>query len=168
MMTTLRKLLAFLGITFAVCVASSKESSGQTQTLTAFYTAHVVSMTPMWIAQETGLFKKHGADVRLVFIGSGPLGTTSILAGEVDIGIIGGFSPLRAFLGGAKNLVIIGQSKTYMVGSIVGKKEIASVQVRRARLDQNDFQIDPVLFTEPQFFVNPKRKLVAGGTAIAH
>ena len=160
---SLRKLLALLGIAFIACIASSKESRGQSQTLTAFYTAHVVSMTPMWIAQEAGLFKKHGADVRLVFIGSGPLGTTSILAGEVDIGIIGGFAPLRAFLGGAKNLVIIGQSKTYMVGSIVGKKEIASVQdLKGKRLGIDRIGSNPDMYTQAslaRFQIDPLRDL---------
>jgi len=73
-MTTLRKLLALLGIAFIVCIVSTKESFGQSQTLTAFYTAPVVSMAPMWIAKEAGFFKKQGLDVRLVFIASGPLG----------------------------------------------------------------------------------------------
>src|SRR6266536_2046930 len=108
-MTTFRKLLAVLGIAFFVCIASSKESWGQSQSLTAFYTAPVVSMAPMWIAKEAGFFKKHGLDVRLVFIASGPVGTTSVLGGETDVGIIGGFAPTRAIVGGAKALVMIGQ-----------------------------------------------------------
>ena len=128
MMTTLCKRLVLLGIAFIACITSSKESRGQTQTLTAFYTAPVVSMAPMWIAKEAGFFKKHGLDVKLVFIASGPLGTTAILSGEVDVGIIGGFAPTRAIAGGAKNLVMIGQSKNRMTGAIVGRKEITSVQ----------------------------------------
>jgi NitT/TauT family transport system substrate-binding protein len=162
-MTILRKLVAMCGIALLMFIGSSGESPGQSQALTAFYTAHVVSMTPMWIAKETGFFKKHGADVRLVFIGSGPLGTTSILAGEVDIGIIGGFAPLRAFLGGAKNLVIIGQSKTYMVGSIVGKKEIASVQdLKGKRLGIDRIGSNPDMYTQAslaRFQIDPLRDL---------
>jgi NitT/TauT family transport system substrate-binding protein len=162
-MTTLRKLLALLGIAFAVCIASSKRSWGQTQTLTAFYTAHVVSMAPMWIANENGLFKKYGTDVRLVFIGSGPLGTTAVLAGEVDIGIIGGFAPIRAVLSGAKNLVIIGQSKTYMVGAIVGKKEIASVQdLKGKRLGIDRIGSNPDMYTQAslaRYQIDPLRDL---------
>ena len=127
-MTTLRKLLALLGIALIMCVASNKESFGQSQSLTAFYTAPVVSMSPMWIAKEAGFFKKQGLDVKLVFIASGPVGTASVLGGETDVGIIGGFAPIRALVGGAKGLVIIGQSKNRMTGNIVGKKEIASVQ----------------------------------------
>jgi NitT/TauT family transport system substrate-binding protein len=76
----------------------------------------------MWIAKEAGFFKKQGLDVKLVFIASGPTGTTSLLAGETDVGIIGGFAPTRAIVGGAKDLVMIGQSKTRMTGNIVGKK----------------------------------------------
>ena len=87
----------------------------------------------MWIAKEVGFFKKQGLDVKLVFIASGPTGTTSLLAGETDVGIIGGFAPTRAIVGGAKDLVIIGQSKTRMTGNIVGKKEIASVQELKGR-----------------------------------
>ena len=56
-MTTLRKLFAVLAIVFVACIASIKESGGQTQPLTAFYTAPVVSMAPMWIAKEAGFFK---------------------------------------------------------------------------------------------------------------
>src|ERR671918_8593 len=162
-MATLRKLLVIFAVGFGLCIGSSKGSAGQSPSLTAFYTAHVVSMTPMWIAQETGLFKKHGADMRLVFIGSGPLGTTSILAGEVDIGIIGGFAPIRALLGGAKNLVIIGQSKTYMVGAIVGKKEITSVQdLKGKRLGIDRIGSNPDMYSQAalsRFQIDPLRDL---------
>ena len=162
-MTALRKLLAVIAIGLALCITPVHESAGQSPGLTAFYTAHVVSMTPMWIAQEAGFFKKHGTDVRVVFIGSGPLGTTSILAGEVDIGIIGGFAPIRAVLSGAKNLVIIGQSKTYMVGSIVGKKEIASVKdLKSKRLGIDRIGSNPDMYTQAsleRFQIDPLRDL---------
>jgi NitT/TauT family transport system substrate-binding protein len=162
-MTTFQRILAIIVIVIATSVVSVRESRGQTQTLTAFYTAHVVSMAPMWIAQENGLFKKHGADVRLVFIGSGPLGTTSILAGETDIGIIGGFAPIRAFLSGAKNLVIIGQSKTYMVGAIVGKKEINGVKdLKGKRLGIDRIGSNPDMYTQAslaRFQIDPLRDL---------
>ena len=128
MTATLRKLLTVFEIAFVICFGLVNESRGQTQSLTAFYTAPVVSMAPMWIAKEAGFFKKQGLDVKLVFIASGPVGTASVLGGETDVVIIGGFAPIRALVGGAKGLVIIGQSKNRMTGSIAGKKEIATVQ----------------------------------------
>ena len=95
--------LAVIGMVLSTLFGAVHESAGQSSTLTAFYTAPVVSMAPMWIAKEAGFFKKQGLDVKLVFIASGPLGTTAILSGEVDLGIIGGFAPTRAIAGGAKN-----------------------------------------------------------------
>jgi NitT/TauT family transport system substrate-binding protein len=157
------KLAAIIGLGFAVCVTAASPVQAQPATLTAFYTAHVVSMAPMWIAKETGLFKKHGADVRLVYIGSGPIGTTSILSGEADIGIIGGFAPIRAILGGAKNLVIIGQSKKAMVGAIVGRKEIAGVQeLKGKRLGIDRIGSNPDMYTQAalaKFDLDPLKDL---------
>src|SRR5437773_10755253 len=127
-MITLRKALAIFVIVFVVSVGSVREGWGQSQILTAFYTAPVASMSPMWIAKEAGFFKKQGLDVKLVFIASGPVGTASVLGGETDVGIIGGFAPTWAIVGSAKGLVMMGQSKVRMNGNIVGRKEIASVQ----------------------------------------
>src|SRR4030095_9770438 len=117
-MNRFQRWLALIGIFLFTCFGAVQESAGQSQSLTAFYTAPVVSMSPMWIAKEAGFFKKQGLDVKLVFIASGPTGTTSLLAGETDVGIIGGFAPTRAIVGGAKDLVMIGQSKTRMTGNI--------------------------------------------------
>ena len=147
-MATFQKIVASVGILLAA-VSAARHSSAQSSTLTAFYTAPVVSMAPMWIAKEVGFFKKQGLDVKLVFIASGPLGTTSILSGDVDVGIIGGFAPIRAIAGGAKNLVIIGQSKNRMTGAIVGKKEIASVQdLKGKRLGIDRIGSNPDMFTQ--------------------
>ena len=162
-MANLRRALAILGTVFAVSIGSGKESWGQSPGLTAFYTAPVVSMAPMWIAKEAGVFKKQGLDVRLVFIASGPLGTTAILSGEVDVGVIGGFAPIRAIAGGAKNLVIIGQTKNRMTGAIVGKKEIASVQdLKGKRLGIDRIGSNPDMFSQAalaRFQIDPLKDL---------
>jgi NitT/TauT family transport system substrate-binding protein len=162
-MGSFQKFLVLIGIVFAACIAPVKESSGQSAGLTAFYTAPVVSMAPMWIAKEAGFFKKHGLDVKLVFIASGPLGTTSILSGDVDVGIIGGFAPIRAISGGAKNLVMIGQSKNRMTGAIVGKKEITSVQeLKGKRLGIDRIGSNPDMFTQAalaRFNMDPLKDL---------
>jgi NitT/TauT family transport system substrate-binding protein len=155
--------VVLIGIVFLTCVVSIGQSAAQTSPLTAFYTAPVVSMAPMWIAKEAGFFKKQGLDVRLVFIASGPLGTTSILSGDVEVGIIGGFAPTRAISGGAKNLVMIGQSKNRMTGAIVGRKEIASVQdLKGKRLGIDRVGSNPDMFTQAalsRFQMDPLKDL---------
>lgn len=142
------RLIAVFAITYII-VSGTAGHSVQAQSLTAFYTAPVASMAPMWIAKEAGFFKKQGLEVRLVFIPSGPTGTTAILAGEADVGVIGGFAPIRAILGGAKDLVIIGESKNAIVATIVGKKEIATVQeLKGKRLGIDRIGSNPDMFTQ--------------------
>ena len=129
-MNRFQRWLALTGIVLSICFGAVHESAGQSSTLTAFYTAPVVSMAPMWIAKEAGFFKKQRLDVKLVFIASGPTGTTSLLAGETDVGIIG-------------------QSKTRMTGNIVGKKEIASVQeLKGKRLGIDRIGSNPDMFAQ--------------------
>ena len=162
-MNRFQRRLVLIGIVLSTCIGAVHESAGQSSSLTAFYTAPVVSMAPMWIAKEAGFFKKHGLDVKLVFIASGPLGTTAILSGDVDVGIIGGFAPTRAIAGGAKNLVMIGQSKNRMTGAIVGRKEIASVQdLKGKRLGIDRVGSNPDMFTQAalsRFQLDPLKDL---------
>jgi NitT/TauT family transport system substrate-binding protein len=148
-MNRFQQRLTLIGTVLAVCFGAVDKSVGQSSTLTAFYTAPVVSMAPMWIAKEAGFFKKQGLDVKLVFIASGPVGTASVLGGETDVGIIGGFAPTRAILGGAKALVIIGQSKNLITSKIIGKNEIASVQdLKGRRLGIDRIGSNPDMFAQ--------------------
>jgi NitT/TauT family transport system substrate-binding protein len=162
-MAAFYKRVELIGIVTALSVVSVRHSAAQSSVLTAFYTAPVVSMAPMWIAKEAGFFKKQGLDVRLVFIASGPLGTTSILSGDVDVGVIGGFAPVRAISGGAKNLVMIGQTKNRMTGAIVGKKDIADVrELKGKRLGIDRVGSNPDMFTQAalaRFNMDPLKDL---------
>lgn len=47
------------------------------------------SMTPMWVARERGLFRKHGLDMQYVVIPRSPLAIAALVAGEIDAAIIG-------------------------------------------------------------------------------
>jgi len=47
------------------------------------------SMTPMWVARERGLFKKHGLEMQYVVIPRSPLAVAALVAGEIDAAIIG-------------------------------------------------------------------------------
>src|SRR5512139_3041566 len=75
------------------------------------------SFTPinaaLWIAEEKGLFKKHGIDSEVVLIGGASAGgVSSLIAGDVQFLGGGGGGVINAGLGGADVI---------MVGSIVNK-----------------------------------------------
>ncbi|MBI2371534.1 MAG: ABC transporter substrate-binding protein [Deltaproteobacteria bacterium] len=129
--------------------------------LRASYSAPVASMAPMWIAKELRLYEKYGVSSSVVFIGSGPTQTSAMLSGELDIGVVGGFAPVRAIVGGSRDLVIVGQSKKYMVGAIVGRPELKSPQdLKGKRLGIDRVGSNPDLYTIAalaRFGMDPRR-----------
>ena len=126
-----------------------EDKSRQIEAANRHKSEFLANMAPMWIAKEAGFFKKQGLDVKLVFIASGPAGTASLLGGDTDVGIIGGFAPTRAIVGGAKALVIIGQSKNLITSKIIGKKEIATVQdLKGRRLGIDRIGSNPDMFAQ--------------------
>jgi NitT/TauT family transport system substrate-binding protein len=56
---------------------------------------------PLWVAQDAGLFRKHGLDVELVFIEGGTTAVQAAVAGEVPIITTGSQAVVNARLVGA-------------------------------------------------------------------
>src|SRR5262245_59245446 len=60
----------------------------------------------IWVAEEKGLFKKHGANVEVIFIGGGASRVVSaLLAGEIQFSVGGGDAVIRAALRGADTVL---------------------------------------------------------------
>ena len=56
----------------------------------------------IWVAEEKGLFKKHGVNVEVIFIGGGAARVVSaLLSGEIQFSVGGGDAVIRAALRGA-------------------------------------------------------------------
>jgi NitT/TauT family transport system substrate-binding protein len=49
------------------------------------YSAISWLMTPVWMAEELGLFKKNGLDVQLIYIASSPTSVQALLGGSVEV-----------------------------------------------------------------------------------
>ena len=57
---------------------------------------------PLWIADQAGLFKKHGLDVQLIYISAGSVIVPAILSGQVDIANMSSAPALTAWARGAE------------------------------------------------------------------
>ncbi|HJX10737.1 MAG TPA: ABC transporter substrate-binding protein [Candidatus Binatia bacterium] len=121
----LRTLLVLLSISLWWGATGPARLYGQKKQapLVVSYSALVASQSYLWIAKEAGYFERHGLDVKMVFISSGAHNVAALLAGDVDIGIIGGMGVMRAKLGGA-DLYLIGGTKNQYAGSIVAQPQI--------------------------------------------
>jgi NitT/TauT family transport system substrate-binding protein len=62
----------------------------------------------IWVAEEKGLFKKHGVNVEVIFMGGGASRVVSgLLAGEIQFSVGGGDAVIRAALRGADTVLAI-------------------------------------------------------------
>lgn len=86
--------------------------------LTLGYSAISGSNIMIWAAQDAGLFEKHGLDVTLVYVSSGPKAVAAILAGETPISIASGEALVRARLSGADLVAFAEQTGTFVFSLI--------------------------------------------------
>lgn len=85
--------------------------------------------TPVWIAEESGLFKKHGLDVDLRFVAS-TLQITALLSGDVQVAMVGGPEVVSANVSGAdlEILATLGPVQTYIFEVAPGVKTLADMK----------------------------------------
>ncbi len=90
------------------------------------YSAISGGFAPLWIAADTGLFKKHGLDVELVYTRAGPVSLAALLAGEVRAVAIGGDAVVAAYLSGNREVAIIAAVTNSIVQSMMAQRSIKS------------------------------------------
>lgn len=87
---------------FAVFIVSRAEAQVRAapEKLRIAYSAIGSSQSPLWIAHEAGIFKKHGLDVELLYLGGGSRAAQVVVSGEVPIAMFTGASVISANLAG--------------------------------------------------------------------
>lgn len=115
----------FRGLMSALAAASLLlfASAGNAASARVAYSAISGAMSPLWVAQEGGYFKREGLDVELLYIGGGSLLIQSMLSGDVSFAYGPSVPVINASLRGA-NLVLIGNTGNALVFSIMSRPEI--------------------------------------------
>jgi NitT/TauT family transport system substrate-binding protein len=91
------------------------------------------AVAPAWVAQEQGLFAKHGIDAEIVLVPGGAARVVaSVLAGETPLVIISATAVVSAALGGA-DLVYVGSYANLLRFWMYARPEIATVSDLRGR-----------------------------------
>jgi NitT/TauT family transport system substrate-binding protein len=91
------------------------------------YSAIAGSQASFWIPQEAGIFRKHGLDVELLYVGGGGRAAQVVQSGEVPIGIFTGGAVVNANLAGG-DLVVIAGALNVFTFAVMAKPEIRSVE----------------------------------------
>jgi ABC-type nitrate/sulfonate/bicarbonate transport system substrate-binding protein len=87
------------------------------------YSAISGAMSPLWVAQEGGYFKREGLDTELLYIGGGSLLIQAMLSGDVPLAYGPSVPVLNATLRGA-DLVLIGNTGNSLVFSVMSRPAI--------------------------------------------
>ena len=93
------------------------------QRLRILYASTATSFSPIWIANDLGIYKKHGLDAEAVLLGGGPLVASVLLSGSADVGVGAGDAPVRVALQGG-DMKIFALQKHARILSIVSKPSI--------------------------------------------
>jgi ABC-type nitrate/sulfonate/bicarbonate transport system substrate-binding protein len=124
------KFLTMLAFVLAAFHAGAARSADR---LIGVQSARVMSQSMPWIAQETGIFRKHNLEFPLVYIGTSPLATAAMLGGEAQVMIDGGVGVVRTVVGGNNDLVFIAGVKNHLTQSILAKPEIKRLEDLRGK-----------------------------------
>ena len=116
-------------LVLALCCFDAQPSAAQTTTLhvgfNGFYGA-----APLYVAQDAGIFRKHGFTLELVFIAGGSLSTQALIGKSLDLLQTGGPPFLNAYVRGARLKIIAGVTNILPYVLITASRITSSEQLR--------------------------------------
>jgi NitT/TauT family transport system substrate-binding protein len=108
----------------ALLLAAPRAGAQSTlEKLRVTYSAIGGSQASVWIPYEAGIFRKHGLDVELLYVGGGGRAAQVVQSGEVPIGVFTGGAVINSHLAGG-DLVVIASSMNVMTFSVMTRPEI--------------------------------------------
>ena len=125
-------------LVLALCWFDAQPSAAQTTTLhvgfNGFYGA-----APLYVAQDAGIFRKHGFTLELVFIAGGSLSTQALIGKSLDLLQTGGSPFLNAYVRGARLKIIAGVTNILPYVLITASRITSSEQLRGKKIGISRF-----------------------------
>lgn len=100
--------------------------------ITVGYAAISPRTTPLIIAQEQGLFAKHGIEARLVLIKGAPILVASLISGDIEVGYTGGTAVIGAAAQGVYLKILASVSST-LTHTLMANSNIKTVENLRGK-----------------------------------
>ncbi len=126
---TYRRALLVLSLLIATGLPSKLFAAERVR---ASYAAINASQSPLWVAQERGIYAKHGLDVDLLYISSGSLNVQALMGGSVQFAA-GGPAAVEARLRGIK-LLIIANPLPALATNLVSLAEIKAISDLKGKI----------------------------------
>lgn len=94
---------------------------------------------PLYVAQDAGIFRKHGFTLEMIFIAGGSLSTQALIGGSLELLMTGGPPVINAYLRGARLKIIGGVTNILPYVLISGGRITSSEQLRGKRIGISRF-----------------------------
>ena len=91
------------------------------------YSAIGGSQSSVWIPYEAGIFRKHGLDIELLYVGGGGRAAQVVQSGEVPMGIFTGGAVVNSNLAGG-DLVVVASGMNAITFFLVARPEIKQIE----------------------------------------
>jgi ABC-type nitrate/sulfonate/bicarbonate transport system substrate-binding protein len=121
---TLLAVISTVGMQFSTLFAQTKITIG--------YAAVSPRTTPLYIAQEQGIFAKYGLDAKVVLFRGAPTLVASLVSGEMEVGYTGGASVVGA-AGQGNYLRILSSISSTLTHTMIAHPSIKSVEELRGK-----------------------------------
>ena len=129
----IRKIVV-IGVGLFVLLATNRAFAAEgLQKLRVAYAAITAAFSIPWVAKEAGIYQRHGLDVELVYIASGPRAVQTLIGGGIDIAAFGGAAAIDAKLAGADTVYVAIPVNRVIVFTVVAP-EIQRVEDLRGKI----------------------------------
>jgi NitT/TauT family transport system substrate-binding protein len=124
--------LAALFCVLCLLAPASAHAAESLQKIRLAYASVTSAFAIPWITHDAGIFRRHGLDVEIIYIASGPRSIQTLVAGGVDVAAIGGGSGIDAKLAGADTVFVAVSVKRVLI-YMVAAPEIRRVEDLRGK-----------------------------------
>jgi NitT/TauT family transport system substrate-binding protein len=132
--------LFFAGLLMFATADAPAQSSAKDKrvALNMVYNNLSVGSGPLWVAQNAGIFHKHGVDVTLS-LARGSLSVQAMLAGSFPVGIVSASGIVSSHLSGARLKIVAGVINTLLYTVIAAPEITSGAQLKGKRVGISRF-----------------------------
>lgn len=129
-----KTVLLALGVMLAVSLNCVVAAQAQVrEALLVAYAGHNETVAPMWVGIEKGLFKKHGLDISMLQLRSGPIMMATLASGSVQVVYTASSSALSVAAAGLK-VSCVAFPINKIARHLTARKDIAAIEDLRGRI----------------------------------
>jgi ABC-type nitrate/sulfonate/bicarbonate transport system substrate-binding protein/LysM repeat protein len=113
--TIQRFALAFAGILSGASILTAPEAPAADrplQKINVAYSSISGNVSPLWVTQDKGFFRKYGMDVQTILIESGTTTAQALVAGDISFASVAGPAAIQSNLRGADVVIVAGVINT--------------------------------------------------------